>query len=335
MVATFPALLGQTFRTLIARWRSVLAMVAAVTTILVISQGLYDWRVETYRSSLFDQAAVEQEAMRLDALLDRQRAGDQTVATQVALARRRMSERLRTLAGNQTLMGFWMNLGPALVLSWLLAFSAIIMALLFGMRGVSSFPRVLIANILHMAHTALRLSLLLVSLFGVSLLWLPAGAIVWIYIWPESLTDTGSIVQTALVFFGYFIAILLLPRLLLAPVRIVEGDTTITEAMRESYASTRGHWSKVLWNVIGTGVLLCAAGILLLLVLAPVLVAAPLPMLIVREFLTAASVIIFGMFLRHLSVTVRAHPREYPEELVVEVQHQPEAAPAASQAQPA
>ncbi len=177
MASSFFALLSQTFRSLSARWRALGAAVCVMTAVLLLSQGIYAWRVETYRASLFDQSSVERDATELDGLLDRQRAGDRSVDAQVLSARRRLSERLQTLAGRQTIVGFWINLGPALLLSWFLAALALIGGLLHGMREAVSADRSVKDIIIDAARAIGPLSLLLVMLFPGIALWFPH----WLY----------------------------------------------------------------------------------------------------------------------------------------------------------
>ena len=319
MAASFFALFSQTFRSIAAQWRAVALSVCAVAAVLMLAQGIYAWRVEAYRASLFDQSAVERDAEELTTLLDRQRAGE-NVTAQVQAARRRMSERLQTLAGRQTIVGFWMNLGPALLLSWFLAALALIGGLLHGMQEAVSPGRRIKDMLVESARAIGPLSLLLVMLFGITLLWIPAGAVLWTHVWPQSLTDSGSTVQTALVFFGYLVAILLLPRLLLAPLLVAGKSMAPLAAIQESFWASRGYWGKMLGNVMVAGLVLFFTSLTVWLMIAPSITGIPVLALLLREAMTGACMVTFGLFLGHLSVSVWEHPLLPAEDLPAETE---------------
>lgn len=109
-------------------------------------------------------------------------------------------------------------------------------------------------------------------------------------------------------FIGIITAIILMPRMALAPVIMIEGKKGIMESVSMSMNSTRGYWGKIAGNFILLVILMCIAIIVTSLVLGLVLMSVP-PVKSLAEYFVAQIIAAFwAFFMVHLSHTVLDHP---------------------------
>ncbi len=314
MPASLPELLVRTARGVAARWRVLGLCVVVLAVFSVASQGLEAWRLQLYEAQSLDDAAVQRDVSALESLTQARRAGDTSVDGRIAEIRGRISSRLSILSGTRSPVAYWLEVGPVLLVSWGIGIVALLSAFALGIRstaaGSVSGWRAAVTDI----RRSLRpLAQATAGMIGVSLLWIPLLAIVFSQFQRVPLSGPAATAELFLVFIGYLGAVVLLPRLALAPLILLDGDVTPATALRRSMEATRGYWGKILGNTFALGFGLLIVSFTVLQAFSD-LSRSPLFLALPRAILLQTSVVILGAFLSHLGRSILAHPEPRAEE---------------------
>jgi hypothetical protein len=169
-------------------------------------------------------------------------------------------------------------IGVSLVITWILSLLAFAYYAIVAVEGKD------------VNGTLARVKSAFFSLFLVNL-WTMLRSFIWIPI------------------LGLIPAIILGPRFVAAPlIHLTEGKG-VTASVSDSYRRTRGHWAKIVGNVIVAALVAFVVTIVVDMVLGLLLMASPPAMLIAKQIVSQAVAAYMAVFTVRLSHTILQHPR--------------------------
>ncbi len=308
-------LIVRTARRAASFWRALLAAVLVLSALHAAAQSAEAWRVARYRADSLDDAAMQRDVMHLDSL-ERVPVPDAVAQTEIRRIRERISTRLTLLSGRRSPSAYWLTVGPVVGASWVISAFATLMGFVFALGfSLSDTAHTFFWRAGETLRRFPPFVLLCTAQLGLSLLWIPATAIVLAQLQVQPLSEAAANMQMFAVFLGYLTAVLLLPRLVPAPVLMLQEGLSVRGALSASLVATRGHWGKILGNTLTVALGLALAESLVLSSLSDVVGRASVLMLPARALLLQASVMLLALFLGELSATVLAHPLPSEEDL--------------------
>ncbi len=301
-----PALLALLAGDIRVHWRELCAVALILTAFLSCVTLLHMRQSFLEESGQFDRIAIERDIDTLEQLATRRQKGETDLAPQIEELEAAIAHRLRAMAGAG---------GAPAIESILLSLLALVLSactLLLGflwsmarMVGTSALRwRTIGAKVMREFFPQ---TLLLCAIAVLSGIWIPLLAVLRARLYATQLPADIANIQVWLLFTGYLAAVLLLPRLALAPVIRLREPMGTAGAIRSSIAGARGYWEKILGNLlfVSCGLLVVSSAVrnaFLFFVFTPLLP-------VVESFLWVACVMIMGGFLVKLGEEVIAHPR--------------------------
>ncbi len=307
MVATLPDHLRLTARTF-TRWRLAAGSVLVFGVLLFLAQYLYVLPLQQYRASLFDVQQMEQDSSRLQDLLRRERAGDVSVTSEVQALHNRTVRRMSAIArqgagiNSAELPYFLEEVGPFLLVSMALTALVAIAASLWGylLASAADDTKTLLGSFRHSLFAFTGAGVLL---FLGSFLWIPALALVMVRLLPPS--DGMSLALVCVLFAGYLLTLLFLPRMIVSPFLTLQGVPPV-ESIRMSMDVADGQWGKILGSLLAAAAGAFLAYWALSSLAAPIVRFAP-AILFIDCLLKAGLLLALSVFTFHLSRTVTEH----------------------------
>jgi hypothetical protein len=295
---------------LVHRWKALLCCVLVLSATLFLAQEFRLQRIAAYERGLLNQGAVNGDVTQLNLLLRRQEGGDASVDGEIRRIRERMSLRMAVMTGDRAPLSRYVR---ALPISFLL----VGLITVLGYLACFAFVSILFIDTHIPADAAARwaarrlqpLALTVLLAFLCSMLWVPAIGIAMEH-FSVGVLPFGF----ALVIAGYAVAIVLGPRLALAPtLLLLEHRDEAVLSLRHGIAASRGYWGKILGNMLA-----CVIGVLLASGILRMIVHVVLPFaeaeLLVRIVTALAATAFLAAFLVELTQTVVAHPEADDEE---------------------
>lgn len=309
------ALLSRAQGTLRSRGLVIVAGALVFAASAFLFRGLADVRLEQFRQSLLQEDSVAEDLELLELLQSELQAGNTAVEGEIRDIRDRMSLQLSILSGKRSMWVllqspyFLVDAGPFLFMSALVSVLSLIGTFTVAVQATLAADP-LRRTLQRTLMLILPMAMLLLAMLLQSLLFLPVLFIILARIGAP----LGGDWQVAGIFLGYFVSVMAGPRLLLSPVLFAEDNAGVRTAMRRSWDVSRGYWGKILGNLLaltaGYAVVhFIVTRLLRLLPGSPGIELALARSLLLHFFLAFA-----GIFLVHLTRTLRDHPCPLPGE---------------------
>ncbi|MDD5751660.1 MAG: hypothetical protein PHS73_04040 [Candidatus Peribacteraceae bacterium] len=243
--------------------------------LLGIGQSFMGRRVQESAGTAFQQFGIDLQEMQ--ALQQRMEQGDEAAVEEFTQRMQDLQERGPAFAAQGAGMVF-ARMAPYLGVS-------VLVSILISIIAGAYFLVLALDEKLDYSKAAKRGVGVILPLF---LLWL--WVVIRSFVWIPVL--------------GIILAIILLPRFIVAPVLVVRDGKGVLESASRSYVLTRGYWGKIFGNGLVAGICACIA-MLVVAFLLGIFGSAGAMLLPVANMLATAFMTIFVV---QLALTVEAHP---------------------------
>lgn len=301
MFASFHTLTAQTVTGCLRYAKQFCAVAVIVAVAITLVRSGYTWQSHYLHERLIDREGIADDIELLSVLQQEQKMGTADLDDEIRSVRSRVALRMQALAGYSGA-----HTVPQLALLFLSSLLITLLTLttatwaMVRMVHTSSWRQVTRDSL----HSLSRMFTLLFAAFLLSLLWIPLLAVFYLRLRGVPLPEPAATIQTILIFLGYLVAVLLLPRLALAPCLLLQKGDGILSSLLESYDRSRGHWGRILNNILMAGVLLLLVTSILIGLVASALGYDSWPFLLVRSFITQIGVLVFTVFMMQVAMMV-------------------------------
>jgi hypothetical protein len=325
----FPDILSRLYMQLRTAWQPAVLIIFIVSALLFSVQVGGYWHTERMREKVMSEENMRSDIDRLHELLAIQRSGTEDVQEQIRLQQRKVAARFHMLGGRTDSEEFLLATLPSRLATGALTFLLLLFGFCLSVRLAITHEKRTFSVFLSSASALWPMLKMVVSLLFLSFLWLPLFMVISARFGWELFGDMNMQLSIFCVFLGYFLAILLLPRLLLAPLFLFEEGQTVKSSIFSSWNASRGHWGKILWSSIGFSFVLFTLSVTSILAVQSVFGLNKILSLGLWSVCMQSSVFFFAQFLLLLTCAVDAHPASEfsSEENIV-----PEATPAVTSA---